>query len=187
MELKCAVQNYDWGKLGKESEVAQLSSACKSFVVDDKKPYAELWMGTHVNGPSYVIDTEEDLSVWLQRNMDSLGSDVRKHFGDNLPFLFKVLSVGKALSIQAHPNKVSLILDLIKIMMVFVIFRFLFKKHAEELHQSRPDLYKDPNHKPELAVALTPFQALCGFRNTAEIVDFVKGSFFKVYFFFLII
>lgn len=111
MELKCAVQNYDWGKLGKESEVAQLATASKSFVIDDKKPYAELWMGTHVNGPSYVIDTEEDLSVWLQRNMDSLGSDVRKHFGDNLPFLFKVLSVGKALSIQAHPNKVSLICE----------------------------------------------------------------------------
>ncbi|XP_077297025.1 mannose phosphate isomerase [Arctopsyche grandis] len=153
MELQCSVQNYDWGKLGHESEVARLAAICsKSITVDESKPYAELWMGTHVNGPSFVVDTDESLSVWLQRNMDSLGSDVRKEFGDQLPFLFKVLSVRKALSIQAHPNK----------------------KHAEELHISRPDLYKDPNHKPELAIALTPFQAMCGFRSIDEIQYFLK-------------
>lgn len=109
MELQCSVQNYDWGKLGYDSEVARLAAICsKSVTIDESKPYSELWMGTHVNGPSFVVDTDESLSVWLQRNMDSLGSDVRKEFGDQLPFLFKVLSVRKALSIQAHPNKVSL-------------------------------------------------------------------------------
>jgi mannose-6-phosphate isomerase class I len=54
-------------------------------------------------------------------------------------------SVEKALSIQAHPNKA----------------------HAEELHGASPHIYKDPNHKPEIAVALTHFEALCGFRPLA--------------------
>lgn len=46
---------------------------------------------------------------------------------------------------------------------------------AEALHRDRPDLYKDPNHKPELAIALTPFLALCGFRQHAEIYDQLKS------------
>lgn len=52
-----------------------------------------------------------------------------------------MLSVAKPLSIQAHPDKVL----------------------AEELHKLHPDIYKDGNHKPEMAVALTEFEALYGF------------------------
>lgn len=52
----------------------------------------------------------------------------------------------------------------------------LEQKHAEELHASRPDLYKDPNHKPEMVTAwLGPFEALCGFRPAAEIKFFLQG------------
>ena len=63
-----------------------------------------------------------------------------------------MLSVAKALSIQAHPDK----------------------RHAEKLHAERPDVYKDPNHKPEMAIALTEFEALCGFRPLQEIGDFFE-------------
>jgi mannose-6-phosphate isomerase class I len=52
-----------------------------------------------------------------------------------------VLSVAKALSIQAHPDK----------------------KLAEVLHALSPSTYKDGNHKPEMAIAVTEFRALCGF------------------------
>ena len=38
-------------------------------------------------------------------------------------------------------------------------------------------MYKDPNHKPEMAVALTEFQALCGFRPVQEIASFLQGKF----------
>lgn len=55
--------------------------------------------------------------------------------------LCQVLSVAKPLSIQAHPNK----------------------ELAGILHKARPDLFKDTNHKPEMALALTEFEALCGF------------------------
>lgn len=108
MELKCAVQIYGWGKRGMNSIVASLiKSANADFVVDEQKTYAELWMGTHENGPSYLKDTDVPLQKYIQENTKVLGSDVVQMFGSNLPFLFKVLSINKALSIQVHPNKVT--------------------------------------------------------------------------------
>ncbi|XP_050310645.1 mannose-6-phosphate isomerase [Anthonomus grandis grandis] len=151
MELSCQVQNYDWGKKGSQSIVAQLQkSADPVFQIDEDLPYAELWMGTHVNGTSIVKKTKEKLSDIIKRHPNYLGEGVLEQFKQELPFLFKVLSVNKALSIQAHPSK----------------------SHAEELHSKFPDIYKDPNHKPEMAIALTRFEALCGFRPLAEIKSF---------------
>nr|CAG4641763.1 EOG090X07LH [Eurycercus lamellatus] len=154
MELSCAVQKYAWGKLGKSSLVAQLSLANSNGApVGEQEPYAELWMGTHPSGPSIVTVSNEPLLSYLKKNVDSLGDGEKKVFGEDLPFLFKALSVAKALSIQAHPNK----------------------KHAEELFASRPDLYKDPNHKPEMVTAwLGPFEALCGFRPIKDIKFFLQ-------------
>ncbi|KAL5005524.1 hypothetical protein ScPMuIL_018980 [Solemya velum] len=154
--LKCAMQTYAWGKVGASSEVAQLTAgADNSFEIKDDVPYAELWMGTHPNGPSMVCaqgQPQISLAEWLKRHPDSLGKEVLSYFKGSLPYLFKVLSVGTSLSIQAHPNKV----------------------HAEKLHREQPELYKDPNHKPEMAIALTPFKALCGFRPIQEVSDFIK-------------
>lgn len=150
--LRCAVQNYEWGKFGMESEVAKLLQSAQPDLKVTSIPYAELWMGTHPSGPSIIDKENKSLADWIQENPDSLGDTVIAKFGPQLPFLFKVLSVNKALSIQAHPNK----------------------SHAEQLHKERPDLYKDPNHKPEMAIALTPFEALCGFRQPGEIVKFLK-------------
>lgn len=50
-----------------------------------------------------------------------------------------------------------------------------FQEHAEELHKTFPEIYKDPNHKPELAIALTSFEALCGFRPLDEIKQFLAS------------
>jgi len=71
-----------------------------------------------------------------------------------LPYLFKVLSVNQSLSIQAHPDKVL----------------------AKKLHKDRPDIYKDGNHKPEMALALTNFQAMCGFRSYEQIATFLVNE-----------
>lgn len=63
-------------------------------------------MGTHLSGPSYIYgNKEEPLETYISLNPKVLGISA-KMFGRTLPFLLKVLSVGKALSIQAHPNKV---------------------------------------------------------------------------------
>jgi len=132
--LSCSVQKYAWGKSGPSSAVARLVGA------SDADSYAELWMGTHPSGPSYV--TTEGKRQLLS-----------EHIGRELPYLFKVLSIAKALSVQAHPDK----------------------KLAAQLYRTRPDLYKDPNHKPEMAIATTDFQAMCGFRNHEEIASFLNS------------
>ncbi len=156
MELKCEVQQYAWGKLGKRSKAAEFAANGRpdDFCVDGTAPYAELWMGTHPNGPSKLAGPgAPTLAEHIAKNPAVLGEESRKRFGDNLPFLFKVLSVNKALSIQAHPDK----------------------KHAEELHAKHPDIYKDPNHKPEMAIALTEFEGLCGFRPLSQIQANLKS------------
>ncbi|XP_036204975.1 mannose-6-phosphate isomerase isoform X2 [Myotis myotis] len=47
------------------------------------------------------------------------------------------------------------------------------KELAEKLHLQAPQHYPDSNHKPEMAIALTSFQGLCGFRPVEEIVTFL--------------
>lgn len=58
---------------------------------------------------------------------------LRDALDGDVEFLLKVLSVARPLSIQAHPDKTR----------------------AIRLHAGRPDKYKDDNHKPEMAVAIT--------------------------------
>lgn len=64
-------------------------------------------MGSHPSGPSVLFNNPERfLTEIISKTPTVLGSEVKKKFGLKLPFLFKVLSIKKALSIQAHPNKV---------------------------------------------------------------------------------
>lgn len=56
-----------------------------------------------------------------------------------------------------------------------LVDRLILQAIAEKLHAENPATYVDDNHKPELAVALSPFEALCGFRPKQEIIKFVNG------------
>jgi mannose-6-phosphate isomerase len=109
-------------------------------------------MGTHPSNPSKDLQTGRTLLDLCSENQLLLSESVSSKYGAKLPFLFKVLSVNKALSIQAHPNK----------------------KLAEQLHAKDPKNYPDDNHKPEMAIAITPFEGLCGFRPLEEIVHFLE-------------
>ncbi|KAJ8510419.1 hypothetical protein OPV22_000853 [Ensete ventricosum] len=156
LRLRCSVQNYDWGRVGVESTVARLFRQNSGREIELGRPYAEFWMGTHESGPSFVVaaegsGTEEAVTLkeWTGANPGALGNKVVEKWGNDLPFLFKILSVAKALSIQAHPDK----------------------ELARMLHKMRPSVYKDPNHKPEMAIALTEFKALCGFVSIEELKD----------------
>ncbi|QSZ33020.1 hypothetical protein DSL72_002605 [Monilinia vaccinii-corymbosi] len=154
IRLQCGVNSYDWGKVGKDSAAAKFAAATPTddFSIQEEKPYAELWMGTHPSNPSKDLVTKRTLLDLVQENQALLSHDVGDKFGQKLPFLFKVLSIGKALSIQAHPNK----------------------KLAEQLHQKDSKNYPDDNHKPEMTIAITPFDGLCGFRPLAEISHFLS-------------
>lgn len=112
----------------------------------------KLWMGTHPSNPSRDLTTSRTLLDLVQENQMLLSPSIAKKFGQKLPFLFKVLSINKALSIQAHPNK----------------------KLAEQLHAKDSKNYPDDNHKPEMAIAITPFEGLCGFRPLEQIKHFLK-------------
>lgn len=101
----------------------------------EKKSYAELWMGSHPSGPSSTMDGK------------LLGEVIKENKMNELSYLFKILSISKALSIQIHPNK----------------------KQAEELHVRDPKNYPDNSDKPELFLTLTPFKALMGFLTHEEL------------------
>ncbi len=62
-------------------------------------------MGTHPSLPSKDVETKRTLLDLVQDNKALMSSEISKRYGEKLPFLFKVLSIRKALSIQAHPNK----------------------------------------------------------------------------------
>lgn len=65
----------------------------------------KLWMGTHPSLPSKDLETKRSLLELVQENQALLSADIAQRYQNRLPFLFKVLSINKALSIQAHPNK----------------------------------------------------------------------------------
>ena len=157
------VQNYAWGShtaiatlLGRPSPAAQ--------------PEAEMWIGAHPKAPSRVV-TPPGLGT-LDRVIESdpvslLGTEICALFGNELPFLFKVLAAAEPLSIQAHPNQAQ-------------ARRGWARENAEGIPLDAPHRnYRDPNHKPELVCALSPsFVVLKGFRPVDEIarrLDLVGG------------
>lgn len=178
IRLQCGVNSYDWGKKGSSSAAAKFAAATPSadLTIKNDQPYAEvcrvflvlpapslcvrlanpcprqLWMGTHPSNPSKDLQTGRTLLDLVDDNQALLSSSTVARYGKKLPFLFKILSIAKALSIQAHPNK----------------------KLAEQLHARDPKNYPDDNHKPEMAIALTSFEGLCGFRPPAEIAHFLQ-------------
>jgi mannose-6-phosphate isomerase len=62
-------------------------------------------MGTHPSLPSRDLATQRSLLDLVQENQALLSPEIVKLYGQKLPFLLKVLSIRKALSIQAHPDK----------------------------------------------------------------------------------
>lgn len=153
--INCGYQNYDWGKIGSKSAVARFASFSDSSVkVDESKPYAELWMGTHPSVPSKAVESDTLNGKTLREIVSAspkkyLHQSIIDKFGssEELPFLFKVLSIEKVLSIQAHPDK----------------------KLAAQLHAADPKNYPDDNHKPEMAIAVTDFEGFCGFKPLSEL------------------
>jgi mannose-6-phosphate isomerase len=113
------------------------------------RPWAEMWMGTHPGGPSSA-----DCPYGVV--------PLKKLSGD-LPFLFKLLAAGKPLSIQAHPN-------------IAQAAAGFARENAAGIPLDDPNRnYKDPNHKPEILCALTPFTAMAGFRERRQIIEMLDA------------
>ena len=68
LRLECKKQTYAWGKPGSQSIVGRIAKANDPQLEESKEfeetPYAEYWMGDHVNGPSqFAVDA--DSCSWL--------------------------------------------------------------------------------------------------------------------------
>jgi mannose-6-phosphate isomerase len=92
-------------------------------------------------------------------------------FGGQLPFLFKVLSINDALSIQSHPSKNTNPWRDKKAMP-----EAFLNNHAGYLHWKDPVNYPDENHKPEIAIALTTISLLQGFKPVDQLLDLLAAT-----------
>ncbi|GAB2652181.1 mannose-6-phosphate isomerase, class I [Vibrio panuliri] len=147
------IQNYAWGSTTSVNQLFGIANP-------NGEPQAEIWMGAHPNGCSMVENQGQTtkLSDLINSNINAfLGESIAKRFGE-LPYLFKVLAAEKALSIQVHPNKQQ------------AETGFAREEQQGIPHTAANRNYKDPNHKPELVYALTPYQAMNGFRSIEEVI-----------------
>jgi mannose-6-phosphate isomerase len=156
--LKNRVKTYAWGSrtfiqelLGQRDEPGA--------------PMAELWLGTHPEGPSEAWVGGEWLSLerLISRDPDAiLGKGIARRFSRQLPFLFKVLAMDQPLSLQVHPDEK-------------LAFKGFSKEEKKGIPAEAPErIYRDPHHKPEIVCALTPFEGLTGMRTAAEIIRLLE-------------
>ncbi|WP_406183118.1 mannose-6-phosphate isomerase, class I [Streptomyces sp. NBC_01006] len=130
------------------------------------EPQAEMWMGAHPGAPSRLDRGagETTLADVIAADPErELGAAAVTKFGPRLPFLLKLLAAGAPLSLQVHPD-----------------LEQAEAGYADEEHRGIPAdaahrNYKDPNHKPEMICALTPFDGLCGFRPPLEAAELLEG------------
>ena len=148
-KLTSPVRHYHWGSRTVIPELLGLPSPAD-------RPYAELWMGAHPDAPSVLADGT-GLDAAIRADPEALlGSAVRRRFGDRLPFMMKLLAADKPLSLQAHPTTTQ------------AEAGFAAEEAAGIPRDDPTRTFKDPFHKPEILCAITPVEALCGFRPVEE-------------------
>jgi mannose-6-phosphate isomerase len=110
----------------------------------DGNSWAEMWFGTHHVAPAHLDTQDGPLLVEVVGNMD---------------MLVKLLAAGQPLSLQTHPNTEQARLG-------------FDRENAAGIDISAPHrMYRDASDKPEILIALTPFEALCGFQTLEVICD----------------
>ncbi|MFG3302115.1 mannose-6-phosphate isomerase, class I [Micromonospora chersina] len=142
--LQGRIRDYAWGS---RTAIAELQGR----PVPSAGPEAELWLGAHPGAPATVDRDGNPISLTellVGEPEHWLGERLVGRFGTRLPFLLKVLAADAPLSLQAHPDAEQ--------------------ARAGYAADTGRVNYVDPYHKPELLVALSEFEALCGFRDPAE-------------------
>ena len=147
------VQHYAWGGKNYIASLIELYSA-------KDQPCAEWWLGAHPSAPSEIenVTGKQSLIEFLSQNSTALGQASRQKFGDELPYLLKILDVEKPLSIQLHPTKAQAEKG----------FEAENAKGVSLTDSTRT--YKDRNHKPEMMIALSDFWLLHGFKIKSQIL-----------------
>ena len=158
--LRGAVRTYAWGS---RTAIAEFTGRPSPTA----HPEAELWFGAHPGDPAWLETDEGERSLLDTLREDpegQLGAATRGRFGDTLPFLLKVLAADEPLSLQAHPS-------------AHQAAEGFDREERQGIPVSSPVRnYRDRSHKPELLVALEPFEALAGFRPAARSVELMRAS-----------
>jgi mannose-6-phosphate isomerase len=129
-------------------------------------PEAELWFGAHPGDPAFLETAHGETSLLAALVADpegQLGCASRARFGDVLPFLVKVLAADEPLSLQAHPSAEQ------------AVEGYLREERLGIPVNSPVRNYRDTSHKPELLVALQPFEALAGFRQASRTSELLRA------------
>ncbi|TID23268.1 mannose-6-phosphate isomerase, partial [Avibacterium paragallinarum] len=156
--LNGQLQHYVWGG-------HQFLPEFLGIPAEQNQYYAEWWLGDHSSAPSIIEEngTSEPLNAFLAKNPTALGDASRTQFGDNLPYLLKILDVKLPLSIQLHPTKSQ-------------AEQGFAKENALGIALNDPKrTYKDNNHKPEMMIALSDFWLLHGFKTKQAILQTLQA------------
>jgi mannose-6-phosphate isomerase len=157
--LRGALRTYAWGS---RTALAEFTGR----PVPAAHPEAELWFGAHPGDPAWLETANGETSLLDALAEDpegQLGAASRTRFGDVLPFLVKVLAADEPLSLQAHPSAEQAI-------------QGYQREERRGIPVSSPVRnYRDMSHKPELLVALQPFEALGGFRQVSRTRELLRA------------
>jgi mannose-6-phosphate isomerase len=156
--LDNGIREYAWGSI---EAIPRLLG-----IEPTGRPAAELWMGAHPEEPSRWAEhpdrpSLEELIGQCPRRW--LGEANLAAFGPRLPFLMKVLAADRSLSLQVHPSRAQ------------AEAGFAAEEATGVPRGTGGRNYCDANHKPELAYALTEFDAFCGFRPVADTLELLDA------------
>lgn len=171
--LQGAVRTYAWGSRGAIPKFFGYPAA--------SDPIAEVWFGAHPDGSAYIVDdadaplfayandkyrpatSTESLRDYIGRDPQAtLGESVATRYNNRLPYLLKLIAPHEPLSLQVHPTKEQ-------------AREGYAREDALGIDRLSPSRnYRDRNHKPELTYALTPFDALAGFRAPRRVHEVIK-------------
>lgn len=142
--LTGAAQHYDWGSTSAIPEMLGQEP--------DGAPWAELWFGAHPAGRTLISGDGALADLLDSAPARLLGDDVVRRFGPQLPYLLKLIAPAKPLSLQVHPSLAQ------------AAEGYALENEAGVALDNPARNYKDSNHKPEMVLALTRYEAVAGFR-----------------------
>jgi mannose-6-phosphate isomerase len=155
--LAPAFQHYAWGST---TAIPQLLGW-----VPDARPVSEAWFGAHPSAPARLDDADQStLDAFVAADpRGTLGEDVVARFGEQLPYLLKLIAAASPVSLQVHPSLARA--------------RAGFEREeAAGVPRDAPQRsYRDRNHKPELVFALTRLDAMVGFRAPRRAAELLVG------------
>lgn len=151
--LAGVIMNYAWGST---THLARLRGEQFSLL-----PESELWFGAHPVA-SATLPASGGIGLLEAIEADpqhELGESVAETYNGRLPYLLKLLAADTPLSVQVHPSIAQ------------AKAGFSAENDAGLSIDDPLRSFRDDNHKPELIVALSEFEAMVGFADRESVLQ----------------